>query len=200
MVPLMTKSSPSRMALGLQRRQVRTRLGLGVALAPADLAADDLRQVLLLLLLGAEAQQGRADHAEAEAGERIGQLEPLHLLLQHLGLVVREPAAAVLRRPGRRRVALVGRHLEPGLHLRVVPDGALAPPVAAGFRVEQQAANALRSVGVEPGSGFGAESVEIGQGGTLRSCRGKAHHSAGLASGGHAGRRAGHLASLGPCS
>src|SRR5690606_37526956 len=51
---------------GLQRGQVRTGTGLGISLTPDLLAGQDLRQVLLFLLLGAVAEQHRADHPCAE--------------------------------------------------------------------------------------------------------------------------------------
>ncbi len=87
--------------LGLQAREVGARARLGVALTPADLAADDRREVLALQLLAALLQEERADHREPEADERRAEPELRHLLGEDLGLVLREPAAAVLLRPGR---------------------------------------------------------------------------------------------------
>ncbi|GCC45919.1 hypothetical protein chiPu_0030186, partial [Chiloscyllium punctatum] len=51
---------------GLQRGEVRAGVRLGIALAPADQARGDLRQMLLLLLLGAVFQQRRPEHRDAE--------------------------------------------------------------------------------------------------------------------------------------
>src|SRR5262249_39443886 len=105
----------------LERGEVGARVGLGVALAPADLAAADARQVPAPLLVAAEAQERRADHAEAEARERRREAQAAHLLGEDLRLVRGEAAAAELARPGRRREAARRRALEPGLHLGVVP-------------------------------------------------------------------------------
>ena len=58
--PLMTHSSPSRTASVLSDGQVRAGVGLAEALAPGDLAGEDLGQEELLLLLGAPLQDGRA--------------------------------------------------------------------------------------------------------------------------------------------
>ena len=58
------------LAPGLQRREVGAGARLGIALAPADLALDDLRQVLGLLLLVGELQQHRAQHPDAERDQR----------------------------------------------------------------------------------------------------------------------------------
>ena len=111
--PFSTKSSPSRIGLGLEAREVGARARLGVALAPADLAADDRRQVLLPELLAALLQEERPDHRETEADERRTEVELRHLLREDLGLLLREPAAAVLPRPRRRRPAALGHDREP---------------------------------------------------------------------------------------
>ena len=59
----------------LQAREVRAGAGLGVALAPANLAADDARQVLALELVAALVKEQRSDHRQAEADERGAELE-----------------------------------------------------------------------------------------------------------------------------
>ena len=69
------------LALGLQRGEVGAGAGLGIALAPADLAARDLGQEVLLLLLGAIFEQRRAEHRDAEAHQRIARADPRHFLL-----------------------------------------------------------------------------------------------------------------------
>ena len=58
------------LGLGLQARQVGSRARLRIALAPADFAARDLAADMLLLLLVAELEQRRAEHRDAEAGQR----------------------------------------------------------------------------------------------------------------------------------
>ena len=98
---------------GLQRRQVGTRTGLGIALAPSNLASSNLRQMLALLLLGAVLQQRRSEHRDAEAVQRRAAAERAHFLAQNFGLVAREAAAAVLTRPLRHRPTLFRHALEP---------------------------------------------------------------------------------------
>src|SRR5207247_5955492 len=100
------------------------------------LAAADPRQVQALLLLAAEAQQRRADHREAEAGERRREPQAPQLLGPHLRLLGREAAAAELARPARRREGARRRPLEPGLHLRVVPARAPPSPVSARLGID----------------------------------------------------------------
>src|SRR5207247_11351513 len=97
------------------------------ALAPADLAAHDGRQVLAPELLAPLLQQERADHREAEAGERRAEPELRHFLRQHLGLRLREPAAAVRARPGGRRPAALGPHVAPALDVVGVARLSAAP-------------------------------------------------------------------------
>src|SRR5690606_13869224 len=60
----------------LQRDEVAARSRLRIALAPADFAAGDLVEILLLLFLGAEVEQRRAEHPDAEAGERRARADP----------------------------------------------------------------------------------------------------------------------------
>src|SRR4051812_11234366 len=70
------------LAFGLQASEVRARAGLGIALAPTDLAAGDLGQESLLLLLAAIFQQRRAEHGNAEAGQRRAGIDARHFLLE----------------------------------------------------------------------------------------------------------------------
>src|SRR5262249_58562822 len=56
----------------LQAGEVRAGARLGISLAPPDLAANDPRQVLALLLLVAGLEQQWSDHLEPEADERRG--------------------------------------------------------------------------------------------------------------------------------
>src|SRR5581483_3357039 len=88
--------------------------GFGEALAPDVVALDDAREVLLLLLLGAVEDDGRAGPAGADAevapawraGER-------HLLREDELLHDGHAGAAVLLRPGRGDPAAVGELLHP---------------------------------------------------------------------------------------
>ena len=70
----------------LQAREIRPRAGLRVSLTPADLAADDRRQVLALLLLAALVQQQRSDHRQSETGEGGAKLQAAHFVVQNLRL------------------------------------------------------------------------------------------------------------------
>src|SRR5581483_8863808 len=97
----------------LEAGEVGARPGLGVALAPADLPAHDRRDVLALQLLAAFLEEERADHREPEAGERRPEAELRDLLGEHLRFLLREPAAAVLARPRRRRPPALGHDVEP---------------------------------------------------------------------------------------
>ena len=54
---------------GLQRSEVGAGIRLGIALAPADQPCCDLRQMLLLLRLGAVFEQRRPEHGDAERGQ-----------------------------------------------------------------------------------------------------------------------------------
>jgi hypothetical protein len=63
------------LALGLQAGEVGPGARLRIALAPADLAARDLGQEALLLLLGAVLQQRRPEHRDAEARQRAARAD-----------------------------------------------------------------------------------------------------------------------------
>ena len=93
--------------LGLERRQIGARAGLGVALAPEVVAAVDARQEALLLGVGAEAQQHRGAHPETEGDQRRGGREAA-LLLEDVALGDAPARAAPLHRPVRRHPALLG--------------------------------------------------------------------------------------------
>ena len=56
--------------LGLQRRQVGARAGLGVADREVQVAGEDLREEELLLLVGAVAHDRRPDRVERQVGDR----------------------------------------------------------------------------------------------------------------------------------
>ena len=89
---------------GLQRGEVGARARLGIALAPDAPAGEDLRQVLGLLLFGAERHQHRPDHAKAEAGKARRARQP-RLLVENVALHGGPARAAMLLRPGRRNPA-----------------------------------------------------------------------------------------------
>src|SRR5690606_32433544 len=113
--------------LRLEAREIGARARLGVALTPADLPLDDRRQMLLPELLAPFLQKERADHRETEADERRPEIQLRHLLGEDLRLRLREPAAAVLLRPGRRRPPALRHHGEPAHHRRGIARLAAAP-------------------------------------------------------------------------
>ncbi len=71
---------------GLERGEIGAGVRLGIALAPADQARRDLRQVLLLLRLVAVFEQRRPQHPDAEARQRRTRAHLRHLGAQHLVL------------------------------------------------------------------------------------------------------------------
>ena len=90
---------------GLERGEVGAGAGLGEALAPPVVEIGDARQEAALLLLRAEGDDHRPDHADAER-QRRGRRRLLHLVLEDV-LLHRVPAgAAPFDRPVRHRPAL----------------------------------------------------------------------------------------------
>src|SRR5262249_53163409 len=154
------------LGLGGERREVGARVGLGVALAPADLAARDRRQDAALLLLVAVLQQRGAEHPDAEALQCGPTFERRHLLAQDRRLGVRETAAAVVARPRRHRPAARGHALHPRA-LRVALElEALAAP--ADVALAGGLAHLARAIGLEPGARVAPKRIEgraIGVGG-----------------------------------
>ena len=165
--PVTMKSSPSTHRARLQAGEVGAGAGLGVALAPADLAADDRRDVRALELLGAELQQRRADHRQAEADQRRAQAQGGHLLREDARLLLAQPAAAVLRRPGRRGPAARRHDVEPALHVGIRVDGVCARPSTA-LRARRAASTSTRRVGLQPRAGLAPERLEISHSQLLR--------------------------------
>src|SRR5439155_8380146 len=99
----------------LERSQVGAGAGLAEALTPGHFAAQDLRQVLRLLLIRAMDDQRRADHAHAHAADLRS--TGLGELLVHDELLHRAQAgAAVLLGPGRRDPATPGQAPPPLAH------------------------------------------------------------------------------------
>ena len=79
----------------LQRHEVRPRPRLRIALAPADLALRHIGQDRGLLLLGAEFEQRRPKHPDAERIERRARLDPRHFLAEDLCFGRGQSAAAI---------------------------------------------------------------------------------------------------------
>src|SRR6185312_11601672 len=92
---------------------------LAVALAPSDLAARDLRQVLALLFLAPELEQRGPEHPDAEAAQRQPAAHLALLFVEDLRARRIEPRAAQLAWPRRRRVALRDHRIEPALRVGV---------------------------------------------------------------------------------
>ncbi len=114
----------------LERGQVRSGLGLGVALAPVVFPAKDAGKVVLLLRLRAAAQQRRAEHGEAHGGEGR-RLRPGPLAGKDVALGEGPVAAAIFLGPARHEPALVIENLLPGqgVFLAGVHAGHVAPGV-----------------------------------------------------------------------
>ncbi len=140
---------------GLERREVRARVGLGVALAPDLLAGEDLLEVALLLGVGPVGDDRRAGHAEAEDVERRRRPVKDQLLVEEELLHPREPAAPELLGPREAQ--------EPGLVKLPLPVPAelvqLGPRHVAHDRARRPV---RRQVGREPGSHLGAKGLLLG--------------------------------------
>ena len=149
---------------GLQRGEVRSGVRLGIALAPADQARGDLRQMLLLLRLVAVLQQRRPEHPDAETRQRRAGADRRHFLAQHLVLGAIEPSAAIFLRPVRHGPALVAHPLEPDA-LRLGREFCVAPaPIGIVLR-GHRTPHLRRAIGLQPGAGFTAECFQIGHDG-----------------------------------
>ena len=90
-----------------QRGEVRSGAGLAIALRPGDVAVEDRREVLLLLLVRAVDDQRRTKHVDTGAanGRRAGLR---NLLIEDELLHRGETATAVFRRPVRRDPMMLG--------------------------------------------------------------------------------------------
>ena len=136
-----------------ERRQIRTGVGLGVALGPHDLARRHAGQERGLLLLGAQAQDRRA-HLHADAGEAAG-TPAIELLLHHTRLARRHLRTAVLARP---------RGLEPTLRPLLLPELAVeGPPVGILLEVPLEPLELRRELVVEPRPHLVAQDLEPGR-------------------------------------
>ncbi len=150
------------LGLGLERRQVRPRARLAVALAPPDLAAGDAGQEALLLLGRAERHDHRRDHhrPERDHARRSGERR---LFLEQV-LLDRVPArAAELLRPAPAVPALFAQDLGPALQL-----------VARQMnRVADLVADLLRQIGAHPGADLLAEGLFFRREGEVHDVSGK---------------------------
>ena len=143
----------------LERRQIGAGAWLGIALAPANLAAHDLRNVLLLLFLVAVLEQCRSEHRDAEGRERQTALELRHLFAQHARFILVESAAAVGLRPFGNCPAARRHLLEPhalGVAFELHASSAPAHIVFLGDWL----AHFLRTIRFEPGARLDAKSLE----------------------------------------
>ena len=143
---------------GRERGEVGAGARLGEALAPAHLPGDDVGNVLLLLILGAVFQQGRAEHAHAHAADRVPGADGGHFLIQHPGFLGREAAAAVLGRPGGDAPALFAHPLAPHRHV-AGEFGAAGHGPRLGFGIMGQR---LGEIGFKPFARLRPETVQIG--------------------------------------
>jgi hypothetical protein len=99
---------------GAHGREVGARAGLGVALAPELVDRPDAGQETLLLLLGAELDQRRAQQLLAEVVHQLRSVGSGVLLVEDGLLGEAEPAAAVLLRPAEAGPAVLGEVTVPG--------------------------------------------------------------------------------------
>src|SRR5690606_4183537 len=90
----------------LERRQIRARVGLGEALAPDLVAAEDRGKMPGLLLIAAEGDQQRTDDGQRHGNER-GRAGEGALLLEGILLGLAPARPAVLDGPPRRHPALL---------------------------------------------------------------------------------------------
>ena len=124
---------------------VRTGVGLGQAEAPQPLARAQLGQVALLLLLGAPAQDRRADQRglDRDHGAHRGVAAADLLHDQPVGQVV-EPRAAVLAGDDRAEVALVGDLAAPARGRSARCDRSLGARATISLSVKARAVSRIR--------------------------------------------------------
>jgi hypothetical protein len=143
--------------------EVRPGIRLAVALAPADLATRDPRQVLALLLLVPVLEEHGAQHPQPHALEGSPAPEAGHLFAQDRRLIVAQAAAAVLARPRGRGPSTLGHAFEPCARIRIGRRGLLASPdpvVAVGRR----RAHGRRAALLEPHPDIVPKHIEHGHG------------------------------------
>ena len=134
------------------RCEVGAGIRLGEALAPDLLGGQDLRQVRLLLLLGAVRHDRRPGHAESDHADVRRRARQRRLLEVDRLEAVRRAGAAVLLRPRQAGVARVVERAAPVAVERVVEPLRAAAP----------AAPLLREIRVEPGAQLRAEGGFLG--------------------------------------
>jgi len=143
--------------LGAQAREVRARVGFGIALAPDVLAREDLGQVVRALFFGAVLDQQRADHGDAHVG-RAAHAPALLLFDENDELFGRQAHAAVLRGPAWCHPAFLRQFEEPVLDLGPAQTALGVAQFARVFGFEKCAhrgAEALVIHGIPVGAGGG---------------------------------------------
>ena len=151
--------------LGGDVGEVGAGAGLGVALAPQLLDGHDLRQEALLLLLGAERDQRRAEQLLAEVVDAGGRVGAGVLLVEDHLLEQRQPAAAVLLGPADAGPAVLREVPVPGhaLVVRLV--------LAAGTALAAQLGELAGEVVLQPRADLGAERLVLGTVGEIHADR-----------------------------
>ena len=124
---------------GAQRGQVGAGVGLGVADREVHVAGQDPLEEQVLLLLGAVADQGRADGLQGH--RRQVYVGPLGLVGEDRLLDLAEPVAAVLLRPADAHPA-VGAHLAHDLLVGLAVP--VARPVRPGVALRRPAGRGCR--------------------------------------------------------
>ena len=147
---------------GAEAREVRARARLRVALAPDVVAAQDARQVALLLRLGAPLDEGRARHADAGVAGEHGRARPEALLV----------VDDLLHQGGAAPAVLLGPR-DPDPARRVHAALPVAPPLE-GLAVRRHPlvgrvldAEIVGEVGGEPAADLGAEVLLLGRVGEI---------------------------------
>src|SRR6185369_14768710 len=111
----------------------------------------DLSEIMLLLLLGPEFEQGRPENRHSEAGERRTTADPLHFLLQHPRFGGGKTAAAIFLGPIGHGPAARRHSFEPvALGVGLKGPGAAAP-ADVGLRSDGLS-HLWRAIGFEPGA------------------------------------------------
>src|SRR5690606_19342078 len=135
--------------------------GLGIALAPADLAARDLGEVLPLELFAPVLEARRADHCEAETHAGAREAHRAHLLPEDRGVLAAQARAAVFTRPGGRREAALVADVAPAEDVGIDGRVLLAAPIAVEGPAGRRAPERLGRVLLEERADFFAERLEI---------------------------------------
>src|SRR5690606_2800976 len=110
-------------------------VGFRITLAPPDLAACDLGKEAALLLFGAEFQQRRAEHRDAEAEQRVARFDTRQFLLQYPALPGRKAAPAIFDRPVGNGPPTRCHRLHPASLRIILEFGVAAAPAVILFAV-----------------------------------------------------------------